>query len=81
MSFSACIALPAIAMYQGPFWRLCADVGRRSAPACERRRPVTPFYSSYAMLPGDGEIRAEVTVLLAVRADLAASATLHGGAA
>ena len=41
---------------------------------------MTPFYSSYAMLPGDGEIRAEVTVLLAVRADLAASATPHGGA-
>jgi len=43
---------------------------------------VTTFYSSSnAILPGNREIRAEVTVLVAVRADLAASATPQGGAA
>jgi hypothetical protein len=45
---------------------------------------VTTFHSSSssdAMLPGNREIRAEVTVRLAVRADLAAPATPQGGAA
>jgi len=42
---------------------------------------VTTFSSSSdAMLPGDREIRAEVTVRLAVGADLAASATRQGSA-
>jgi hypothetical protein len=42
---------------------------------------MTTFYSrSNAILPGNREIRAEVTVRLAVRADLAAPATSQGGA-
>jgi hypothetical protein len=41
---------------------------------------VTTFYNSNATLPGYREIRAEATVLLAVRAGLAASATPNGGA-
>ena len=63
-------------MYQRPFWRLCADVGRRSAPGLRKTITVTTFYSSSnVILPGNREIRAEGTVRLAVRADLAAPAT------
>jgi hypothetical protein len=43
---------------------------------------VTTFYSSSnVILPGNREIRAEVTVRLAVRADLAVLAKPRGGAA
>ena len=42
---------------------------------------VTFYSSGNAMLPGNREIRAGMTVLLAVRADLALSATSRGGAA
>jgi hypothetical protein len=43
---------------------------------------MTTFYSSSnnTILPGNREVRAEVTVRLAVRADLAAPATSQGGA-
>jgi hypothetical protein len=41
---------------------------------------VTTFYSSNAILPGNREIRAEVTVRPAVRADLAAPAIPQAGA-
>ncbi|MGB6582309.1 MAG: hypothetical protein WBF34_30805 [Streptosporangiaceae bacterium] len=42
---------------------------------------MTTFYSSSnVILPGNREIRAEVTVRLAVRADLAAPATPQDGA-
>jgi hypothetical protein len=43
---------------------------------------VTTFYSSsnVIILPGNREIRAGVTVRLAVRADLVAPATLQDGA-
>jgi hypothetical protein len=41
---------------------------------------VTTFYSSNVILPGNREIRAEVTVRPAVRADLAAPAIPQAGA-
>ena len=43
---------------KGPFWRLCADVGRRSAPGLRKTITVTTFYSSSnVILPGNTRTR------------------------